>query len=1149
MPNPLVPAAATPSTLDAAAQPPATPREAAPVQRIIKIRRDYNRWVANETLEDYALRFTPRSFRRWSAFRVANTAFGAVSFLALEAIGAAITLSYGFTSAMWAIAVVSLIIFITGLPIAYRAARHGLDMDLLARGAGFGYLGSTITSLIYASFTFIFFALEAAIMAQAFELWFDMPRMAGYLVSALLVIPLVTHGVTLISRLQIWTQPLWLILLVLPFVAVAIKDPGAFVAFSSLNGRLVDNDGFSWAAFGSAATVAAALIAQIGEQVDFLRFMPEPTPQTRLRWWGAVIVAGPGWIVLGGLKMAGGAFLAHLVLQNEVGIARALEPTQMYLVGFQQVVGHSGLAVFLAGLFVIVSQLKINVTNAYAGSLAWSNFFARLTHSHPGRVVWLAFNVAIAILLMMMGVFEALERVLALYAHLAVAWVGALFADLVISKPLGLSPQHIEFRRAYLYDINPAGFGGMALGSALSIAAYSGLLGDALHPASAGIALVVPLIASPFIAWVTGQKYSLARSAPAAGSEPRVQRCAICSNQFESDDMAHCPAYGGPICSLCCTLDARCGDRCKPGASMHEQLAQLLTRILPHRITPATARRIGHYMLVLGAMVGTFGAVLWLLYTQEHLHIESQPALLLANLDTLFWKIFASLLLLTAVATWWLVLANESRHVAQQESERQNQLLQREIDAHRQTDAALQLAKEQAEHARELAESANLAKSRFVTGMSHEMRAPLNSILGYSQVLLRQRALVAKQRDAVSTIHRSGEHLASLVNGLLELARIEAGKLRLEQSALDLRDFLDQIVKMFQPLAEDRGLAFHVDIDPNLPANVHADPKRLRQILINLLGNAIKFTEHGSVGIRIRYRREIAHIDVEDTGSGIAASDQERIFLPFERASERVGVEGTGLGLTITRLLVDLMGGDIRLRSAPDEGSCFSVRVYLPAIIHQSADVARDPVIGYEGPRRRILVADDEPAHRGVLREMLVAIGFAVSEADGAAACVAQVVDAPPDLLLLDINLRDGTGWDVCDRIRATGFPALPIIMVSANAHENTELRRRQHDVHGFVSKPVIEADLLANIGQALQLRWIKHGDAHGQPPSSEHLRELLGLSAAGLTRALGARLDELAEDQPGCTRWVEQMKRLLANDPDGLTRSLSDSLQDHALH
>ena len=144
-------------------------------QRIFRIRRDYNSWVANESMEDYALRYTPRSFRKWSEFRVANTAFGATSFLALEAIGGAIALNYGFTNALWAILVVGLVTFLTGLPISYYAAKYGVDMDLLTRGAGFGYLGSTITSLVYASFTFIFFALEAAILALALQLYFGWP--------------------------------------------------------------------------------------------------------------------------------------------------------------------------------------------------------------------------------------------------------------------------------------------------------------------------------------------------------------------------------------------------------------------------------------------------------------------------------------------------------------------------------------------------------------------------------------------------------------------------------------------------------------------------------------------------------------------------------------------------------------------------------------------------------------------------------------------------------------------------------------------------------------------------------------------------------------------------------------------------------------
>lgn len=1115
-----------------------------PVQRIIKIRRDYNRWVSDETLEDYALRFTPRSFRKWGTFRVANTAFGAVSFLALEAIGAAITLNYGFVNAMWAIAVVAVVIFLTGLPIAYRAARHGLDMDLLARGAGFGYLGSTLTSLIYASFTFIFFAIEAAIMAQAFELWFGLPRSIAYVLCALLIIPVVTYGVTMISRLQIWTQPLWLLLLALPYVAVALKDPSAFSAFASLNGRAAGSEGFSWAAFGSAATVAAALIAQIGEQVDFLRFMPEPEPGRRLRWWAAVVVAGPGWIVLGAAKMVGGAFLAFLVLQNEMPLSSALEPMQMYLAGFRQLGGPPLLAVGLAGLFVIVSQLKINVTNAYAGSLAWSNFFARLTHSHPGRIVWLIFNVMIAILLMVMGVFEAIEQVLGLYAHLAVAWVGAVVADLVISKPLGLSPREIEFRRAYLYDINPAGFGAMVLASVVSVAAYAGALGEGLRPASAGIALLLALIASPAIAWATRSRYTLARTPVDFGARHRLLRCAICRNKFEADDMAHCPAYGGSICSLCCTLDARCGDRCKPGARAHEQLARALAHLLPTGLSPAMARRIGQYAMVLAGMVCVFGAMLWLLYVQEYLRRGDQAMWALEHLDVLFWKVFAGLFMLTGVAAWWLVLANESRHVAQEESDRQNQLLQREIDAHRQTDAALQQAKEAAERA-------NVAKSRFVTGMSHEMRAPLNSILGYSQVLLRPNTLEPTQRDALGTIHRSGEHLASLVDGLLELARIEAGKLRLEQEAVDLREFLDQIVKMFQPLAEANGLVFRYELDGDLPPRVHADPKRLRQILINLLGNAMKFTERGYVALRMRFRREIAHIEIEDSGVGIDPADHDRIFQPFERGLGRVGVEGTGLGLTITRLLVDLMGGDIQLKSERGVGSCFSIRLYLRALPAAAAAAEHALISGYAGPRRRVLVVDDDAAHRGVLRGMLQPLGFDIDEAVSGAECLARVAMEAPALVLLDIGLQDTTGWLVCQQLRARGHAHVAIIMVSANAHENTEQARQRCGCNGFVTKPVVEADLLEQIRPALGLHWLREASppAPLEAPPEEVLRELLGLAAGGFPRALRARLEEVAAEWPRSATWVARVQQQGGGDLAALKERLSRALLDAAAY
>ena len=187
-----------------------------------------------------------------------------------------------------------------------------------------------------------------------------------------------------------------------------------------------------------------SLIAQIGEQVDFLRFLPAreraKSPSYRSSWWVAYLAAGPGWIVPGALKLLAGSFLAFLAIEHMVPLAKAVEPTRMYLVAFGYVFSSPQMALAFTGIFVVISQLKINVTNAYAGSIAWSNFFSRLTHSHPGRVVWVVFNVTIALMLMELGIFKTLEHALGLYSIVAVAWVGALVADLVINKPLGLSP-------------------------------------------------------------------------------------------------------------------------------------------------------------------------------------------------------------------------------------------------------------------------------------------------------------------------------------------------------------------------------------------------------------------------------------------------------------------------------------------------------------------------------------------------------------------------------------------------------------------------------------------------------------------------------------------------------------------------------------
>jgi signal transduction histidine kinase/CheY-like chemotaxis protein/purine-cytosine permease-like protein len=1108
---------------------------AAAPQRIIKIRRDYNTWVANETLEDYALRFTPRAFRKWSEFSLANTAMGAVSFLALEAIGGAITLSYGFSNAFWAILCVSVLIFLTGLPISYYAAKYGVDMDLLTRGAGFGYIGSTITSLIYASFTFIFFALEASIMAQAVELYFNLPLALGYIVCSIVIIPLVTYGITWISRLQLWTQPIWIVLLVLPYACVLYKEPTALTSMLSFTGHSEAGGSFNLPLFGAAATVAFSLIAQIGEQVDFLRFLPEKTPANRIRWWSALLLAGPGWIFLGAAKMLGGALLTFLAIQHEVPFAKVVEPAQMYLVGFSYVFSNPAWILAAATLFVVVSQIKINVTNAYAGSLAWSNFFARLTHSHPGRVVWLVFNVLIAVFLMELGVFKALDHVLGLYSLVAISWIGAVVADLVINKPLGLSPAHIEFKRAHLYDINPVGVGSMLAASLLSAIALSGFMGHIAQALAPFIALGSAFTIAPLIALATGGRYYIARSDTVHQSSHEPLRCVICENHFESEDMAHCPAYQGAICSLCCSLDVRCNDRCKVSSRLPDQIMDLLRNLLPQRFALKLHTRVGHYLIVLALLATGLALLLWLLYYQEITAFAELPTYLAPYgpevLRSIFIKLFCTLLLLTGVGAWWLVLTNDSRRVAQGESDRQTNLLMQEIEAHKQTDAELQRAKESAE-------SANLAKSRFVTGMSHELRTPLNSILGYAQILQFDPGIPAGRKDAIDVIHRSGNHLLSLIDGLLDIAKIEAGKMRLESDELPLGDFLEQIVRMFAPLATEKGLTFQFIPVGRVPEVVRADHKRLRQILINLLANAVKFTDAGSVMLRLRYVREMAHFEIEDTGIGISEKDAERIFLPFERsASANLRNDiGTGLGLTISNMLTQIMGGDLSVKSQLGSGSIFTLHLYLPEVHAPRPRLKlEDQMSGYAGMRRRILIVDDQAAQRKILAEMLTPMGFDIIEADSGAACMAEIDSQRPDLVLLDIAMPVMDGWAVSRAIRDRGNTTLPIIIVSANAFDIPAGHAGFPCHDGFIVKPVLLLELLTKIKLQLRLEWIASpalpvsiSSAPEAIPSVEDLTALLELGSIGYIKGILEKLAELELQSPSHLAFTTELRGLV---------------------
>lgn len=1099
-------------------------------QRIDRVRRQYNQWVANQTLEDYALRFTAKRARRWSAARVANTALGAISFLALEAIGGTITLNYGFTNATAAILVVSVIIFLCGLPIAYHAARSGIDIDLLTRGAGFGYIGSTITSLIYASFTFIFFAIEAVILASALEMCFGLPRPIGYLVSALVIIPLVTHGITLISRFQLWTQPLWIVLHILPFAAIAYANRDSFSKWTQFVGDHGGADGgLDLLLFGTAAAVVFSLVAQIGEQVDFLRFLPRDSRHSRVSWWIALLSAGPGWIVIGAIKLLAGSFLAYFALAHGVSPEHAAEPVHMYLEAFRYVLSTPGFALALTGFFVIVSQLKINVTNAYAGSIAWSNFFSRLTHSHPGRVVWLVFNVLVALLLMELGIYKALEQTLALYSNVAIAWVGALVADLVVNRPLGLRPRRIEFKRAHLYDINPVGVGAMLIATIISVSAFYGLFGPVPKALAPFVALATAFIAAPLIAWATGGKYYIARNPKRAWQTLPEIKCCICEHAFEPEDMAACPAYAGPICSLCCSLDARCHDLCKPYARIDSQINSALRAVLPGAALTPVHSQVGRYLGLFTLSAGLVGLTLGLIYLQT----AADPATNPVQLSEVLWKVFFALSIIIGVVVWLFVLARQSRRAAEAETRRQTTLLMQEIEAHKRTDAELQRAKE-------VAESANLAKSRYVVGLSHELRSPLNAISGYAQLLEHDATLAQKPRDQVRVVKRSADHLSGLIDGILDISKIEAGRLHLSRDEIRLADFLDQLVGMFRLQAAAKGIAFEFRRPAVLPVAVYTDEKRLRQILINLISNAIKFTIEGSVTFAIHYRSPVAEFEITDTGPGIQPDDLERIFAPFERGALGVAQPhtGTGLGLTISKLLAGVMGGDIRVTSTVGKGATFRVKLLLSEVTNPKRVAPVDaPITGYAGPRRTVLITDDDPAQRDLLHELLRPLGFILLSAPDGPSCLALAQHCRPDLFLLDISMPGMDGWHVAEALRDSGHHQARILMISASALEvhGAPLAQPFHD--GYMMKPIDITRLLALIGEVLRIEWLYGADAPiqrawrpgvGSSPPVRAIEELIGLGQMGYVRGIQSKLDEIAKTMPQHEAFTQEMRALV---------------------
>jgi signal transduction histidine kinase/CheY-like chemotaxis protein len=385
----------------------------------------------------------------------------------------------------------------------------------------------------------------------------------------------------------------------------------------------------------------------------------------------------------------------------------------------------------------------------------------------------------------------------------------------------------------------------------------------------------------------------------------------------------------------------------------------------------------------------------------------------------------------------------------------------------------LRKAKDAAELEKEHAETANRAKTAFLANMSHELRTPINSILGYTQVLLRRADIGDWGKTRLNTILSSGEHLLEMINEVLDLSRVESGEVSITLRPLELPKFIAGIVDEFKLRAARGNLQFVHEVVGKPPVWIQTDPVRLRQVLYNLLGNAMKFTARGEVTFRIYIDPDRLHFEVKDTGKGIPKQELPIIFKPFYQASNNHAPgQGVGLGLHISKQIVELLGGKITVVSQLGHGSTFSFVIPRREEKPEVRGGGSSRVTGYKGRTRRILVVDDEPLNRAMLRELLSSVGFVALEADSAQEALSLVKDGF-DVVISDIRMPGYDGHSFCHRLRSCPeTDSLIIIASSASVFADDQRLALAAGFTDFLPKPVLEKELFEILGKHLELEF-----------------------------------------------------------------------------
>lgn len=465
---------------------------------------------------------------------------------------------------------------------------------------------------------------------------------------------------------------------------------------------------------------------------------------------------------------------------------------------------------------------------------------------------------------------------------------------------------------------------------------------------------------------------------------------------------------------------------------------------------------------------------------------------------------------------------------------------------------------------KEAADAANQAKSDFLSNMSHELRTPLNGILGYAQILSRSASLSPKERHGINIIYECGSHLLMLINDVLDLSKIEARKLDLNLTALHFPSLLQSVVEMCEIRAKEKSIDFVYQPDPQLPESIKGDEKRLRQVLINLLGNATKFTETGSVSLAVEVLgyptgdRVQLKFQVADTGVGIAPDDLNRLFQVFEQVGDRrKKSEGTGLGLAISQKIVQLMGGRIEVTSQLGIGTQFFFTLEFPVVqnwVQQQSKNSPEKIVGYVGDRRKILIIDDRPENRAVLVSLLEPWGFEVSEAENGLEGLEKMRQENPNLVILDLEMPVMDGFQFMKNIRQNNcFKDSKIIVSSASVSHADRQMALEAGGNDFLPKPIDIKELIECLSEHLNLEWISEQNQADETeqkekqqiilPSPQDLKDLLAIAQQGDTRGIREKIESLISTDD---RYQEFANLILNLAKQFKIEEIEDILQNH---